>query len=89
MDIYLVDFLLELEWGLDGAESRVPVVSFGLGDVLEDDASAPHVLVLGELLGVLTLLVRVLPESLGEPMEGDVVTVKVGGLKKIDYKKCC
>jgi len=80
----LVDFLLEFERGLDGAECRVPVVCLGLGDVLEDDASAPHVLVLDELLGVLTLLVRVLPEPLGEPVQGNVVAVKVGGHGHVD-----
>merc|ERR1712156_1115608 len=55
----LVNLLLEIERCLDGVEGRGPLVGLGLGDVLEDDTSAPHVLVLDELHGVIALLVGV------------------------------
>ena len=49
---------------------------------LEDDPAASHVLVLDKARRVLPLLVRHLVEELGEAVQGDVVTVEVGGLVK-------
>ena len=51
-----VDLLFEVEGGLNGLEGGSPFVVVGLGDVLEDDAASPHVLVLHELHGVLAFL---------------------------------
>ncbi len=76
----LVNSLLEDEAGLDGLESAVPLLDIGLGDILEQDPAAPHVLVLDQLLGVLPLLLGVLHEPLGEAEQGDVVALKVGTL---------
>jgi len=80
----LVNLLLEIERCLDGVEGRGPLVGLGLSDVLEDDTSAPHVLVLDELHGVIALLVGVLTEPLGEAVQGHVVAVEVGSHGHVD-----
>jgi hypothetical protein len=51
---------------------------------LKHDPSAPHVLVLDEDGGVLAFLARHLHEELAEAVQGHVVAVEVGGLKRRD-----
>ena len=84
----LVDGLLQLESGLDGIQGGIVLHPVGLVHVLEDDPPSPHVLVLDESHAVVALLVRAGLEELGEPGQGDVVTVAPGGLeeeKKADW----
>ena len=77
-----MDLLLEFQGGLYSCQRGSPVVTLGLGNVLKDDPSASHVLVLDEFEGVSSLLLRGLLEPLGESGQGNVVAIKVGCLKK-------
>ena len=76
----LVDRLLKLERGLHGFQRAAPVHRGRLGDVLEDNATAPLGLVLHQLHAVGALLVRLLLEVIRETMEGLVVAVEEGAL---------
>ena len=53
---YQVDLLLKVECGLNGLQGASPFVIVGLGNVLEHDPASPHVLVLLELHGMVSLL---------------------------------
>ena len=77
----LVDGLLQLERGLEGGHRRAPLVHGRLQDGLHHHPAAALVLELDQLLGVVTLLVRLLLEVLVEAREGHVVTVEVGRLR--------
>lgn len=81
MSGYLIDFLLQVKSSLAGVEGTLPVLSRGLGDVLEDNPATSHVLVLHQVPGMLVLLLRHLLEEVGEAMEGDIIAVEVGRLK--------
>jgi len=79
----LVDGLLHLKSSLHGVDPRAPIVQTGFGDVLEDDATSSHVLVLHELPGMFPFLVGLLEEELVEPRESYVVPVEVVGHREI------
>jgi hypothetical protein len=66
---------------LNCLQGGLPIFSGGLWNVLEDDPSTSHVLVLDQLFGVAVLLFRQLVEEVGEAVKGDVVTIEVGGLE--------
>lgn len=53
-------------------------------DVLQDDTTAPLVLIFHQFLSMFTFLLGGLLEELAESLQGNIVTVEVIGLK---YKK--
>ena len=76
----LVDRLLQLQGSLHGLAPCAPSILGGLLDVLEDDCTAAVVLELHEGLGVFQLLLRGLPEVLGESGKGHILAFEVVGL---------
>ena len=74
--------LLELQGSLHGLQGCAPLHGGGLGDILEDNLASSLVLVLDELLGVLSLLVRVLLEVGGEAVVGHVISIEVRCLRQ-------
>jgi len=83
----LVDSLLQLERRFDGLQGRAPVLNGGLGDRLESDPATPLDLVVDQLLCVLSLFSRGRLKPLGEAVESDVVTRKVGVLPSLREKE--
>ena len=77
----LVDRLLQFQRCLHGILATAPLVLGWLLDVLEDDSAATIVLELHEGPGVFHLLVRGLPEILGESGKSHVITFEVERLK--------
>ena len=71
---YLIDRHFQLQSSLHRLENGTPLCLVWLGHILEDDLSAPHVLILHQLVGVSTLFLRVGREQLGEARQRDVVT---------------
>merc|ERR1712203_1195684 len=69
----LMNFLLQLQRGFDGTQCRDPVISLGLCNILEDNASTSHVLVLDELHGMVALFFRVGLEPLGKARKGNII----------------
>ena len=76
-----MNLLFKLKRSFDSTQCRDPVIALSLGNILEDNASTSHVLVLDELHGMLTLLFGVCLKPLGKSRKGNVVTVKVSSLK--------
>jgi len=72
----LVDRLLQLESGLHGFKWSSPLHGGWLGDVLEDDSSAPLGLVLHQLHAMGALLPGLRLEMSSESVEGLVVPVE-------------
>jgi len=73
----LVHMLLQLQCCLHGVHAATVLETLGRLYVLKDDAATTHVLKLHEFLGVLSLLIRLLLEELGETLECHVVAIKV------------
>ena len=76
-----MNLLFQLKRGFDSTQCRDPVIGLSLGNILEDNASTAHVLVLDELHGMIALLFGVCLKPLGKSRKGNVVTVKVSSLK--------
>ena len=79
---YLVHFFLQSECCLNSSQGSLPVVCCWLWNILEDNSSTPHVLILDEVAGVFAFLLRLFTEELGKSGKCHVITVKESRLKQ-------
>merc|ERR1719150_3011408 len=73
----LVNGLFQFQLALDSVQSRIPFLSNGFFNILENNTSSTHVLIRNQFLSVFTFLCRVVSETLGKSFEGDIITIKI------------
>merc|ERR1719445_2723384 len=80
----LVNGLFQFQLGLNCVQSRIPFLSNGFLNILENNTSSAHVLIRNQFLSVFTFLGGVVGKTLGKSFESDIITIKITSHSHVD-----